>query len=391
MNTEQKETIAVGGEKALSISASNSIELSIELLLMQLVERNIKIAVKDGTLHLNAPAGTLNNALKAQLIEHKPALVKKLSAVEKPAIDMDWPRLVADGEQRYHAFPLSDVQHAYWLGRSKGIEFGNVATHYYYELDCEDIHWPRLNAALNTLIKRHDMMRGIVDENGQQKILAHVPAYKIAVQDLSQATAAKQQAQMLALRNTMSVQLHATDQWPLYDIRGIQLSETKTRLYFSWDFLNLDAWSLYAICREWATLYQNPEASLPPLAISYRDYIVAERGLHNSPLYQRDREYWWQRLDSIPEAPQLPVKADIDPNHRHQFTRRSFRLDQKAWQQLKTQGAKIGLTPSNILLTAYAEVLARWSQQAHFTLNLTFFNRLPLHEDVYNIVGDFTS
>jgi pyochelin synthetase len=44
-----------------------------------------------------------------------------------------------------------------------------------------------------------------------------------------------------------------------------------------------------------------------------------------------------------------------------------------------------------VLLAAYAEVLAQWSRGPQFTLNLTLFNGLPLHPQVNDIVGDFTS
>ena len=48
-------------------------------------------------------------------------------------------------------------------------------------------------------------------------------------------------------------------------------------------------------------------------------------------------------------------------------------------------------TVSGLLLACYAEVLARWSSRDEFTLNVTLFNRLPLHPEVGEIVGDFTS
>ena len=44
-----------------------------------------------------------------------------------------------------------------------------------------------------------------------------------------------------------------------------------------------------------------------------------------------------------------------------------------------------------MLLAAFADVLKVWSKSPRFTLNLTLFNRLPLHPQVNDIVGDFTS
>jgi non-ribosomal peptide synthetase component F len=51
----------------------------------------------------------------------------------------------------------------------------------------------------------------------------------------------------------------------------------------------------------------------------------------------------------------------------------------------------LGLTTSAVLLTAYARVLAAWGKTPDFTVNVTLFNRRPVHPQVNDILGDFTS
>ncbi|NEO77705.1 MAG: amino acid adenylation domain-containing protein [Moorea sp. SIO4G3] len=58
---------------------------------------------------------------------------------------------------------------------------------------------------------------------------------------------------------------------------------------------------------------------------------------------------------------------------------------------MKSKARAINLTGSGILLAAFSDVLAYWSKTPNFTINLTLFNRLPLHPQVNHIVGDFTS
>ena len=48
------------------------------------------------------------------------------------------------------------------------------------------------------------------------------------------------------------------------------------------------------------------------------------------------------------------------------------------------------MTPSETLLTVFADVLHAWSRNPRFTLNVTLFHRLPLHPQVDEIIGDFT-
>lgn len=52
---------------------------------------------------------------------------------------------------------------------------------------------------------------------------------------------------------------------------------------------------------------------------------------------------------------------------------------------------QMSITPTTLLLTGFAQVLARFSSSPHFSLNLTLFNRLPLHADINHLIGDFTA
>ncbi|MCZ4101613.1 acyl carrier protein, partial [Streptomyces sp. H39-C1] len=53
------------------------------------------------------------------------------AALESGTTPDDLPVLVGDVGGRFEAFGLTDVQHAYWLGRSGLFELGQVSTHLY--------------------------------------------------------------------------------------------------------------------------------------------------------------------------------------------------------------------------------------------------------------------
>ena len=76
---------------------------------------------------------------------------------------------------------------------------------------------------------------------------------------------------------------------------------------------------------------------------------------------------------------------------RPNFVRRHAQLEKADWQALQERATQMGVTPSGLLMTAYAEVLGAWSRTSRFCLNVTTFNRMPLHKDINNVVGDFTS
>ncbi|MCP4699129.1 MAG: amino acid adenylation domain-containing protein, partial [Gammaproteobacteria bacterium] len=159
------------------------------------------------------------------------------------------------------------------------------------------------------------------------------------------------------------------------------------------DILIVDGWSFSVLSHEWWLLYQNPELKLEPLTLSFRDYILASQAFHQETniAYQTALNYWRNRLDTLPPAPQLPLMRLPESLEKPCFNARSFKLDLKQWQLLKQKTSEANVTPSALLLTIYADILALWSKSAHFTLNLTLFNRPPVHEQINRVVGDFTS
>ncbi|MEA5549546.1 amino acid adenylation domain-containing protein [Anabaena cylindrica UHCC 0172] len=291
----------------------------------------------------------------------------------------------------YQSFPLTDIQQAYWLGRSEAFNLGNIAAHGYLELDTKNLDIERFNQAWQQLICRHDMLRVVILPDGQQQILAAVPFYEIEVLDLSGQTSESVTTKLESIRHQMSHEILPADKWPLFKLKATRLNQQDIRLHLSFDGLIADAWSMFVLGEEWYQLYQNPQFLLPPLELRFRDYVLAELALENTPQFQRSQEYWFKRLDTLPPAPELPIAKNPSSIIKPQFKRRTAQLDAEKWQQLKHRGNQVNLTPSAVLLSAFAEILSDWSKNPKFTINLTLFNRLPLHPQVNNLVGDFTS
>ncbi|MDV3349196.1 amino acid adenylation domain-containing protein [Leptothoe sp. LEGE 181152] len=332
-----------------------------------------------------------NVAKKSQLSLAKQQLLERRLRGERGSSEQRFPAIVPGLEQRYHPFPLTDIQQAYWIGRQGGLELGNISTHGYFEIETDGISPVQLNQAWQQLIQRHEMLRMIIRQDGQQQILSEVPDYQIQVTDLRGASAEALALKSESIRQQMSHQVFPLEQWPLFEIQAIYLNPDQVRFCFSLDVLIGDAWSCELLLAELADLVRAPGRSLPPLKLSFRDYVLAELEFHKFPLYKRSKDYWEKRLITLPPAPELPLQkslASVDSPH---FVRREKQMDATTWRRLKQRAHRANLTPSGILLAAFAEILTLWSKNPKFTLNLTLYNRLPLHPDVDKIVGDFTS
>src|SRR5262249_21427672 len=107
--------------------------------------------------------------------------------------------------------------------------------------------------------------------------------------------------------------------------------------------------------------------------------------------YARSRAYWQARLADFPDAPALPFAKSPADLGVPRFARVAASIDAASWRALKARAASSGITPTVALVAAFADVLAAWSKDPRFTINLTLFNPLPVHAQVHDIVGDFTS
>lgn len=363
--------------------------MTLTTLLRQLATQNIKLWVEGEQLRIQAPKGVMTPTLRDQITAQKSELLAWLQGHQQESADL-LPPLVPQPDARHQSFPLTDVQHAYWIGRSGALQLGNVSTHSYIELAYTTLDVGRLEWALNQLIARHEMLRAVVLPTGEQQILAEVPYFTIPLLDLRGCTPALQAEELAAIRQTLSQQVLPLDCAPLFDIRVTQLSDTHFVLHQSIDIFMFDVGSLAIILAEWRTLYEEPAAILPPIDLSFRDYVLAEAALKTTPLYDRARAYWLQRIDTLPPGPELPLLPTTTVTEQT-FVRRSYQLGATPWQALKAKAQQLGISPSVLILTAFATVLKSWSKQPRFTLNLTLFNRLPFHAAVNQVVGDFTA
>ncbi|MBE8517344.1 SDR family NAD(P)-dependent oxidoreductase [Amycolatopsis sp. H6(2020)] len=307
------------------------------------------------------------------------------SAPEAPAATRTAP------DDRFSPFPLTGIQRAYLVGRSDAFGLGGIATNVYFELDVAHPDLDRLNQALRKVIQRHDMLRAVIVGEDRQQVLAHVPDYYVEETDLTGAPAESVTAWLDAVRERFSEQIRPVDQWPLFEFGLTRLGGDRGILHVGLEMLVADARSIQLVLSELAQLYHDPDVELAPLGFSFRDYVLTMAGAHDDERRERARAFWRDRLPSLPGAPELPLTRSLAGLQRARFVRRSARVPAEAWTHVKARAAAEGLTPSVVVLAAFAQVVAQWSASGRFLMNMTLFNREPLDPQINDIVGDFTS
>lgn len=359
--------------------------MNIEMIINELEGQGVEFWVEGENLRYRAPKGVIKKESLSQLVEKK----KEIIAFVKNKKNADnYPIIIPDLENKNKPFDLTDIQKAYWLGRENIYELGAVSTYYYAEIDgFFDID--KLNNSWQKILDYHDLLRVVIGSDGRQQILKKVPEYKFIIYDLQKDVSCN--CKLKEIREEMSHQVLPADKWPLFDIRVAIISAGKMRLFFGFDCLIGDAWSQQKVYEDWIDIYENRSDSLSKSSISFRDYVLAEKDLKKSNLYKKSREYWMNRIPDIEIGPMLPLRKKPAEIEKPKFIRLSFELGYKYWELIKNKASSRKITPTGILLSAFSYVLSNWSNSNKFTINLTLFNRLPLHPEIDDITGEFTS
>ncbi|WP_370266123.1 amino acid adenylation domain-containing protein [Streptomyces sp. V4I8] len=287
-----------------------------------------------------------------------------------------------DTDHLHEPFPLTNVQQTYYLGRFHNFELSNVSTHVYSEFRYGSVDHERLESAFNRLIERHLALRTVFTD-GQQRFLREVPRHRIPFHEL------RDEGELAELRGRYAHKLYDPERYPLFDIVLSRLDGV-FRLHISFDALVIDMASFDILFDEWARLYADPQCCLPDLGVSYRDYVLQYEKVRDSELLLRDQRYWEDKADDYQLDLRLPLRTHPSGVGTPVFRRKSAVIPTAVWEKLADRCRRHGISPTALVLDVFGRVLGHWSGQDRLCVNLTLFNRLPLHPDIDGVIGDFT-
>ncbi|MET0335927.1 MAG: SDR family NAD(P)-dependent oxidoreductase [Rhizobacter sp.] len=296
-------------------------------------------------------------------------------------------QLQPDPERRYEPFAQTDQQLAYAFGRSQHLPGGGQSCQVYQEIEARHLDGPRLHAAFITLLQRHPMLRTRIDADGRQQLMAELPALELAEHDLAAVTASEREQALRDIRAAMVDRVAPLGGWPYLEMRVSRLSAEQARIHLCVDLIVADANSIGLIVQELLQLYAAPQALPPAPEIGMRDYMQACERYRGSAGHRSSTAYWERKFVSLPGGPRLPRQTGLvaDGGHR----RVSGRVP--GWAAIRAKAQALGVPESCVLLAAYLEVLHVWNERQPLSVVVPSWQRLPLHEQIGQVVGDFTA
>lgn len=252
-----------------------------------------------------------------------------------------------------------------------------------------------LERAIQTIIERHEILRTtfkVVDGSPVQAIASSLP-FTLSVVDLQDLPAAERLSK--ADQTIVEIQNHPFDltQAPLLRVVWIQLDHQDHRLLVTMHHIITDDWSMQVFLRELSVLYtaflQGHPSPLHPLTIQYADYANWQRQWLTGNVLDNQLNYWQQQLADAPPVLDLPTDFPRTSEPCFQVGVVPFCLDQTITQRLKALSQRSQTTLFITLLTAFAALLSRYSNQEDIVIGTGIANRSQVVTE--QLIGFFVS
>ncbi|MGA6166030.1 amino acid adenylation domain-containing protein [Amycolatopsis magusensis] len=169
-------------------------------------------------------------------------------------------------------------------------------------------------------------------------------------------------------------------------LRVFERSDDESVLLICAHHIVVDLWSCVVLLEELALEYRG-EATMPPPAVEYADFVDWQRELLAGADGERLWEYWRERLDG--DLPVLALPADRPRPAVQSFrgANRVFAVGAEISEGLKELGARLGVTPFVVLLSAYQLFLHRETGQNRIVVGSPTAGRGQ--PEIDNVVGYF--
>lgn len=253
-----------------------------------------------------------------------------------------------------------------------------------------------LKSALETLMRRHDMLRahfGTLDDEPVQIIEPEV-AVDLPIDDLSGLPMAQRNA-------TLGQLLNEEVQRP-FDLSGavcvryrlFRLDAANHLLSATFHHIITDAFSLGIFVRELNRAYAahgggRADAAPAPLQAEYSDYAQWQRAYLRGLRMSKLVDYWTGKLSGAPQILNLPTDHPRPIDQTFNGTVVGFMLEDELSEALIALSRQYKVTLFMLLLTCYYTLLYRYTGQEDIIVGVPVANRV--HPELEAIIGLFVN
>lgn len=296
-------------------------------------------------------------------------------------------------EDIYSPFRMTDQQQSYYLGRVQNVTgVRGIPTGGYAEMYCCGYNNSKLENAMNMIIERHEIFRARFNEDFTIQFVRDVTPFRINVTDMNGKDKTEMDKYLKETRLRMMSSYPDMSKPPLIKMEATMLNGNDAVIHLYIDGLILDGWSVELFIGELGSLYNTGHYLYEEKPdFNFKDYVAYLEKQKETEKYKRDRDYWYKRIDTLPEAAVLPKMDNIRNLGSAEGTQNICGISLECFETLKRKASERGVSIFSVLLTSFAYVIGKWNMKKRFMLNIPEFNRPPLGKDIDKVMGVYSS
>ncbi len=361
--------------------------MKIELLLKELKDNNISLALRNGKLLWKLPEGGIDDKLFSLLKDKKAeikALLEKKDNLKK--------YLTIGKAAQMESFPLSPAQKRLWSFNQ--VKDGASVYHIPFAGKLiGELHLDLFEKSFRYLVERHEILRTVLrkDKNHSETRQFILPvnevAFNIDYLDFSLNQSADQEVKRQLQKMTKAFM--DLEKAPLFRTSLIKLAKEEHVFLFVIHHAICDSRSMEIFISELIQTYNklrhDVEKLETPLRIQYKDYVCWLEEEMQTETYRISENYWLDKfsrpsmplnLPSIKRRP--PVQTFNGNSQRHSYTL-------EFTDQLKRFSKNNRVRLFTVLMAGIKALLGRYSGQDDITIGTPVSGRI--HPDLENQIG----
>ncbi len=289
----------------------------------------------------------------------------ELSAAEKRALLAD---LLRQKAARARTLPTSFAQQRLWfLGQ---LEPDSAAYNIPRAQRMQgELNVPALRQTFNTIVARHDVLRGSFDLVDGHPVQLIAPRLEIdlPIVDLEGLPENERQPEVTRLANAEAQQPFDLTKAPLFRVCLLKLGHQDHVLLLTTHHIVSDGWSMVLFAKEMAAIYQaiseQRPVDLPEPSIQYADFAAWQRRWLQGEVLEEQLRYWKQHLAGAPAVLNLPIANQRQSMQTFRSGHLTRTLSQELSAALVELSRREGATLFMTLLAAFQTLLYRYSGQ----------------------------
>lgn len=336
-----------------------------------------------------------NRELSLKTIFAAPTIAQLAKHLDSAKAKTSLPALVPTLNLRETKIPLSLAQQRLWfLDR---LESNKAIYNLFRGFRLRGaIDVSSLEKAIQAIIERHEILRTtleVVDGVPVQAIAPSLP-FSLDISDLQDLPTTERRTKVEEITKEIQGWIFDLARPPLLKIVLIRLSERESKLLITMHHIISDDWSIQVFLKELSLLYkafhQNSASPLRPLPVQYGDYTHWQLQYLAGEILEEQLDYWRSQLAGAP--PLLDLPTDFPRSHSDAGFQSGIvpmKIDGETTEKLKALSRRSQTTLFVTLLTAFAVLLSRYSNQEDLVVGTAIANRNPAITE--QLIGFFVS